>query len=151
MWLKHVVAGLLWTGLACTHSGQLAVTPDAAVKQETQQAVVSPKSFRAIKALIIQRGDRQIYCNMYSNNPHLGFEGFDVFLNPDVGQRNINCDLARSDFNEMVIRDWRTQKIYFLVKLDLATETLSFEPEDAVAIEGYFRVMLSAPPATPTP
>jgi hypothetical protein len=140
---------LLCAGQACEHARQLSSASDAAPRQEAKKVTVSPNSFRAIKALIFERGDRQTYCNMYNDNPHLGFEGFDVFLNPDTGQANINCDPSRSDFNEMVIRDWRTQKLYFLLKLDLATEKLLFEPEDAAALESYFTIMLSSPSATP--
>jgi hypothetical protein len=41
---------------------------------------------------------------MYNDNPHYSFTDFDVFLNPDTGQANINCDKQKSDFNHMVFR-----------------------------------------------
>ena len=41
---------------------------------------------------------------MYNDNPHYSFKDFDVLLNPDTGQANINCDQQKSDFNHMVFR-----------------------------------------------
>jgi hypothetical protein len=72
--------------------------------------------FRRICDFVLARGDRMTWCNMYSDNPHYTFEGFDVFLDPDVGQRNINCDPAKSGFDTLVIRDWETTQIYFHVR-----------------------------------
>ena len=67
--------------------------------------LLSSENFRRIKRFVLQAGDRQTYCNRYNHNPHYSFgEGFEVYLNPDVGQRNINCDPARSDFDEIVIQ-----------------------------------------------
>lgn len=61
-------------------------------------------AFIAIKRFILAKGDRQTFGNMYNRNPHYAFDGFDAFLIPDVGQANINCDPARSDFDGIVIR-----------------------------------------------
>ncbi len=65
---------------------------------------LTPENFDRIVRFILERGDRLTWCNMYNLNPHLQLPGFDAFLNPDVGQRNINCDPERSGFDELVIR-----------------------------------------------
>ena len=66
---------------------------------------ISPEKFIAIKNFILKYGDRRTYCNMYNQNPHYAFEGFDVYLSPAVGQQNINCDSSKSDFNGITIHD----------------------------------------------
>ncbi len=75
--------------------------------------LISYHDFEKIKAYILSKGDRQTYCNKYNNNPHYSFPGFEAYLNPEIGQRNINCDPALSDFNEMVISDRRSDLPYF--------------------------------------
>ena len=67
-------------------------------------AVLTAANFLLIKNHILARGDRLTYCNRYNHNPHFQFREFDIYLNPDTGQQNINCDPKLSDFNEMVIR-----------------------------------------------
>ncbi|MCD4781362.1 MAG: hypothetical protein K8S27_12550, partial [Candidatus Omnitrophica bacterium] len=42
----------------------------------------------------------------------------DIYLNPDTGQQNINCDLKLSGFNHMVIRT-RSPMRYFRFALNL--------------------------------
>lgn len=65
---------------------------------------ITVERFDRLVRFVIERGDRQTWCNMYNDNPHFAFGALDVFLNPDVGQRNINCDPARSGFDEVAIR-----------------------------------------------
>jgi hypothetical protein len=75
----------------------------------------SIQEFEAIKNFILENGDRQTYCNMYNNNPHYSFEGFEVYLNPEIGQGNINCDPEISDFNEIVIKDQNADPQYYYI------------------------------------
>ena len=75
--------------------------------------LISYHDFEKIKAYILSKGDRQTYCNKYNSNPHYSFPGFEAYLNPEIGQQNINCDPALSDFNEMVISDRRADPPYF--------------------------------------
>lgn len=69
--------------------------------------------FESIKNFILEKGDQQTYSVMYNNNPHFSFDGFESFLNPETGQRNINCDPKVSDFNEIVIRVKNADPQYF--------------------------------------
>lgn len=65
---------------------------------------VSVESFDRIVRFILERGDRLTWCNRFNDNPHYRFANFDAFLNPDLGQRNINCDPALSGFDNLTIR-----------------------------------------------
>jgi len=71
---------------------------------ERDQELVTMQKFLWLKSYILAYGNRQTYCNMYNNNPHIGLTKMHVYLNPDTGQRNINCNLALSDFNYIVFR-----------------------------------------------
>ncbi len=72
--------------------------------RDGESDVLTPHNFLCIKEFVLAYGDRQTYCNMYNNNPHYQFEDFSVYLDPERGQFNINCDPNLSDFNEIVIR-----------------------------------------------
>ena len=74
------------------------------LRKETAVSPVTVEAFLKIKSLVLTQGDRQTYCDMYNDNPHYAFKDFDVFLDPDTGQGNINCDKQKSDFNYMVFR-----------------------------------------------
>ena len=99
-------------------------------------------NFRAIRSFVLKRGDRQTYCNMYNRNPHYAFSDFDVFFNPDVGQRNINCDPELSGFDELVIRDWNTEPIYYDAREVAGQAQLIVQSGTEAALERYFGAML---------
>lgn len=75
--------------------------------------IINYNDFESIKTYILSNGDKQTYSNMYNDNPHYSFNGFETYLNPDIGQRNGNCDPDISDFNEIVIRDRSSDPQYF--------------------------------------
>ena len=56
--------------------------------------------FDIIKKYILLKGDRQGFCNMYNDNPHMAFGNSDVYLNP-ASTGNTNCDPTKSDFNQI--------------------------------------------------
>lgn len=93
--------------------------------------VLSMEEFEQVKSFIIQHGDRAIYCNMYNENPHYAYDGFDAYLNPEVGQRNINCDPDVSDFNEIVIVKRISAYVYYHILLvrkgDLEDQEIAFD------------------------
>lgn len=68
------------------------------------EKVVTRSNFLKIKQFILKNGRRETYCNMYNRNPAFHTKGFQFYLNPDTGQRNMNCDPAKSDFNALTIR-----------------------------------------------
>jgi len=64
--------------------------------------VLTVENFLRIKEFVLSHGDRQNCGNAFNNNPHYRFSEFDLCLNPENGQENINCDPNLSDFNQMV-------------------------------------------------
>ena len=80
--------------------------------------VLNKKNLDKVKRHIITNGDRCTYVNKYNNNPCWAVSEFQFYLNPDPGpdghrQWNINCDIARGDFNTLVVHvrsspgEWR--------------------------------------------
>ncbi len=98
--------------------------------------MISIQDFEDIKAYILTNGDRQTYCNIYNESPHYSFSGFETYLNPEIGQKNINCDTSISDFNEIVIRDQSSiPKYYYILVVrngDLDNEKIDLSPYDGV-------------------
>jgi hypothetical protein len=82
-------------GIEAAAPAPAAIAPNPALTVET---------FLHMKQFVLAKGDRRTYSSMYNDNPHFAFSDMDVYLNPEGGQRNINCDPALSDFDEIVIR-----------------------------------------------
>ena len=72
--------------------------------KDSDETVFTKDNLDTIKAFILQQGLRDTYCNMYNNNPTYQTTNYAFYLNPDSGQANINCDPAKSDFNNLTIR-----------------------------------------------
>ncbi len=66
-------------------------------------ASLSVEEFEEVKEFILEHGDREVYCNLYNNNPHYAFDRFDAYLNPEVGQGNTNCDPAIEEVHGFII------------------------------------------------
>lgn len=110
--MRHLIRILTLVILSsCSDKNEFKSTAPDSYRDISQK--LSVQYFEGIKLFILSRGDRQSYCNLYNNNPHYLFEGFDVYLNPDIGQQNINCDTAISDFNILVIRDSFSEPQYY--------------------------------------
>lgn len=103
--------------------------------------VLTVEAFQRIKQMILRDGDRRTYCNMYNNNPHIELDGFHAYLDPVGGQRNINCDPELSDFDELVIQDWRTSMIYFRARVK--GDRLAFDADRAAELTRYFTALLA--------
>ena len=101
----------------CSGSRDSTPTPVTKVPHESN-GVLTAAAFNQIKDYILVHGDRHTYCNMFNNNPHVALGNMDIYLNPDTGQQNINCDLKLSGFNHMVIRT-REPWEYYRVQLNL--------------------------------
>ena len=67
--------------------------------------VLSRSNLIAIQQFILKQGRTQTYCQMYNNNPYFPMKNDHFYLNPDTGQRNINCDPEKSGFHTLVIRN----------------------------------------------
>lgn len=106
-------------------------------------AVLTVENFQRIKRMILARGDRRTYCNMYNSNPHIEVDGFHAYLSPDVGQHNINCDPARSDFDQLTIYDQSAGPDHQYCSTRIDGDALSFEPGSGSALERYFVALLA--------
>jgi hypothetical protein len=96
-------------------------TAPAAAPSPTPKSAFTPQNLILLKNHILKKGDRKTYCSMYNNNPHLALSDMDLYLNPDVGQLNINCDPKLSDFHHVVVYD-RTANTYYGIKLRFPTK-----------------------------
>jgi hypothetical protein len=61
--------------------------------------------FEVLKEKILKNGDNQTYRNYDNQNPHYILNGVDLYLNAEIGQKNINNDPELSDFNEITVSD----------------------------------------------
>lgn len=90
--------------------------------------IVSVDLFESIKTFVLNKGDREAYSSMYNDNPHFTFNEFELYLNPDIGQLNSDCDTSKSDFNEIVIRDIYANPQYYFIRIvrkgDIANEQI---------------------------
>ena len=104
---------------------------------------LSDANFQLIKNFMLKHGDQRTYCNMYNDNPHYRFDGFDAYLDPEIGQRNINCDPKLSDFDVLVVRDEETDRIYSRVRRIQGQGNLVVKAGEQEALIQYFNEMLS--------
>ena len=129
----------------CSNSRESTPSSVAEAPQETD-GVLTAAAFNQIKDHILAHGDRQTYCNMFNNNPHVAFGNMDIYLNPDTGQQNISCDLKLSGFNHMVIRTREPWK-YYRVQLNLKAtgpDLIIQEGTDPEELSELFQEALSA-------
>jgi len=73
------------------------------VVRDGSNAVLSIANFVKIQQFILKHGKRKTYCQRYGNNHYWPFTEFNAFLNPP-DQRNINCEIGKSEFNILVIQ-----------------------------------------------
>ena len=73
--------------------------------------------FEIMKKFILDKGDRQTYRNFDNDNPHYSFEGFECYLNSEIGQLNINNDPLLSDFNQITIQDMNADMKYYYIQI----------------------------------
>ena len=118
-------------GQACRSGAEIstAVVPDGS------SSVLTIANFVRIKRFILAQGKRKTYSNMYNDNPYWAFPKFTAYLNPP-DQRNIDSDIAESEFNELVIQAAAPQPAnqhwsnpgpitqYSLISLDAAKKEL---------------------------
>jgi hypothetical protein len=67
-------------------------------------SALTVSNFVKIRQFILVNGLSRTYSQMYNHNPFYGFTNFNTYLNPDVGQANINCDRTKSGFSYLVIQ-----------------------------------------------
>ena len=68
--------------------------------------------------------------------------GFETYLNPEIGQGNINCDPEISDFNEIVIRDQDADPQYYHILIvrqgDLENKEIFFTVPEGMKEEKVY-------------
>jgi hypothetical protein len=101
--------------------------------------VLTAAAFQRIKLRILRTGDRRTYCNRFNDNPHLTLGEVHAYLHPDIGQRNINCDPARSDFDELVFHDPDGDPMY--VRVRITGDRLTYDPRDGDRLAAWFAAL----------
>jgi hypothetical protein len=74
------------------------------VHVRNNEEIINKVNLDRIKYFILKKGLKTTYSQMYNDNPSYPTGHHDFYLNPDSGQRNINCDPKKSDFNILAIR-----------------------------------------------
>ena len=92
---------ILAIALGC-HSKGAKDSSSTAVVRDGTNSVLSVANFVRIQEFILGQGRRQTYCQAFNNNPVWFFAEFRAYLNP-TDQRNINCEIGKSDFPVLVI------------------------------------------------
>ena len=69
----------------------------------------------------------------------------DIYLDPDTGQQNINCDPERSDFNTMVLRTRKPQRYYEVKRNGTGTgpDLIVAQGTDPTALRKQFQEALA--------
>lgn len=60
-------------------------------------------TFDKIKNYIIKSGDKQTFRNFDNSNPHYSLFGRELYLGSDIGQKNIENNPKKSDFNDLTV------------------------------------------------
>jgi len=84
-----------------THDDQVGLS--TAVIPDGSNTVLTVANFTRIQKFILDQGKRETYCNKFNNNPYWAFQEFNAYLNPP-DQRNIYCEIGKSEFNILVIQ-----------------------------------------------
>jgi hypothetical protein len=118
---------------------------------KSDEDVINRANLIKIKEFILKKGLRETYCNLYNNNPAYHTEGYAYYLNPDSGQENVNCELDKSDFNNLTIRgpgeknQYRTvdflDEHYVLITVSWPTENLSVSQTREFVVEAMKKIL----------
>ena len=73
--------------------------------EKGHEGIITRENLIKIQQFILKRGKRETYCNMYNSNPTTKTNSYQFHLNPDTGQKNINCDPEKSKFHTLVIQN----------------------------------------------
>lgn len=73
--------------------------------KSSDEKVINRANLIRIKRFILKKGRRETYCNIYNNNPAYHTKNYSYYLNPDLGQKNPNCETNKSDFHSLTIRN----------------------------------------------
>jgi len=105
------------TVCACTKVTQEVIVEPTSDKYLKITEIFSLNDFEVAKTFILTNGNKGTYRNFDGDNPHYSFDGFEAYLNAEIGQRNINNDPAISDFNQITIRDRNAIPQYYTIHI----------------------------------
>jgi hypothetical protein len=100
-YMQHVKVLLLMIIISVAHSVEISISYITVNVSGCEYA--NKEKLTYIKDAILKSGQRETYCNKYSNNPVMTVGESKLRLNPDTGQTNHDCDLSKSYFQELVI------------------------------------------------
>ncbi len=121
--MNLAIAGTVLLALGWQADGA-EVESSTAIVPDDSNAVLTVANFVRIRGFILAQGKRRTYCNMYGNNPYWAFPGFNAYLNPP-DQRNVNCEIGKSEFNTLVIQVMQPRTTYWDVLLGETGKGLS--------------------------
>lgn len=105
--IQKVTRSILLIVLICCSTNVLAETIDVRLRirqKKEEEKTITRENLVEIQQFILKQGKRETYCNMYGSNPAYHTKGYRLYLNPDTGQENINCDPQKSEFHNLTIR-----------------------------------------------
>jgi len=105
------------TVCACTKDKEEVIVEVTTNEYADITETFSMNDFEVAKAFILTNGDRGTYRNFDNDNPHYSFNGFEAYLNAEIGQANINNDPNISDFNQITIRDRNADPQYYTIHI----------------------------------
>lgn len=102
---------------ACTKDQEKVIEEVTTNEYADITGTFSMNDFEVVKTFILNNGDRKTYRNFDNNNPHYSFNGFEAYLNAEIGQANPNNDPTISDFNQITIRDRNADPQYYYIHI----------------------------------
>lgn len=114
---KAMILIIIFVVCACTNSKEEVVEEVTSNKYVEITGTFSLNDFEVAKAFILNNGNKETYRSFDGNNPHYSFNGFEAYLNAEIGQKNINNDPTISDFNEITIRDRNADPQYYIIHI----------------------------------
>ena len=101
-------------------------------------------TFDKIKNFVIKKGGKQTFRNFDNNNPHYTSKFFEIYLGSDIGQKNINNEPKKSNFNEMQVFSKKYSGINFcLIAVRKGDQKLNKYWIYPDMIEGYVYVYMT--------
>ncbi|HEY3373355.1 MAG TPA: hypothetical protein VGK10_21100 [Prolixibacteraceae bacterium] len=127
--MKLILILIILGVCACTKDTKEVIEEITTNKYADITGTFSMNDFEVAKAFILNNGDRKTYRNFDNNNPHYSFNGFEAYLNAEIGQTNINNDPTISDFNQITLRDRNDDLQYYTIHIvrkgDVAKEGIT--------------------------
>lgn len=81
--MKRGVIAILALLTVSSYAAPTNSSPASAIQPfGAHETILKASSFNRIKDFVLAHGDRQTYCNMYNNNPHIALGNMDMTFPP---------------------------------------------------------------------